>query len=145
VTPTGAVAWILALAVYSAFWVLGIVFFLVLARWVVRRGWLAGLLVTLLYTGSYAGTPSPAITLPLAFISVGILVAVTVRFGVLAGITSETCRHLLGYRIYSSDPSTWNFYAGMIVVVSVAALAWWASRTALAGQPLFGPGRLDEA
>ncbi|HEY7573898.1 MAG TPA: hypothetical protein VIB08_01940, partial [Thermoanaerobaculia bacterium] len=59
-------------------------------------------------------------------------------FGVLAAIVTEACRRILGYQIYSSDPSSWTFYAGMIAVAGVLALAWWATRTALAGRPLFG-------
>src|SRR5262249_35905253 len=132
---------ILARSIFSAFWVLGIVFLLVMARWIVRRGWLAALIVILVYTGNYLGAPSPMITLPLAVVSVGILVGVTVRFGVLAGIVSETCRYVFGYHISTSDPSSWDFYAGMIAVAAVAVLAYWAAKSALAGQPLFGPSR----
>ena len=139
-----AIAWVLGAAVYSAFWVLGIVFLLILARRVVRRGWIAGFIVTLVYTANYLGAPSPAITLPLAAISVAILVGVTVRLGVLAAIASETCRHLVGYTIYSSNPSSWDFYAGMIAVVAVAVLAYMATKTALGGRPLFGGGGLEE-
>ena len=65
----------------------------------VRPGWLAGLIVTLLYAANYLGGSGPAVTIPLALVSVGILVAVTVRFGVLAAIVTETCRRIFGYRI----------------------------------------------
>ena len=143
-----AMAYLLATVVYATVWVLGIVFLLVLTRRVVRREWIAVLVVTLLFTGIYLGAPSPWIVLPLATISVGILVVVTVRFGVLAGIACETVRRTLGYRIYSTDPSSWDFYSGMIAVAAVAALAWWAARTMLAGRPLFGETtepRLEEA
>src|SRR5262245_32869418 len=136
-SPGQAVADILGLVVYSTFWVLGIVFLLVLTRWVVRRGWLAALIVTLVYTGNFLGAPAPSVTLPLGAISVGILVGVTVRYGLLAGIVSETCRRLFGYLILSNDPSHWVAYQGMIIVVGLAVLAYWASKSALAGQPLF--------
>ena len=137
-TPGLAVAWLISTLVFSSFWVLGIVFLLALARLLVRRGWLAGLLVTLLYTANFVGGYGLALTIPLALISVGILVATTVRFGVLAAVAMETCRRILGYRIYSNDPSNWIFYAGMIVVAAVLVLAYWATKTALAGRPLFG-------
>ena len=74
----------------------------------------------------------------------GILVAITVRFGVLAAIVVDTCRRIFGYRIYTHDPSSWHFYAGVMAVVGVLALAYWATRTALAGQPLFGGFGLEE-
>jgi len=143
-TPGLAVAWLISIFVFSAFWVLGLVFLLALARLLVRRGWLAGLIVTLLYAAIYAVGYGLAITIPLALISVGILVATTVRFGVLAAIAMETCRRIFGYRIYSSDPSNWIFYAGMIAVAGLLVLAWWATKTALAGRPLFGELALEE-
>ena len=143
-TPGLAVAWLISIFVFSAFWVLGLVFLLALARLLVRRGWLAGLIVTLLYGAIYAVGYGLAITIPLALISVGILVATTVRFGILAAIAMETCRRIFGYRIYSSDPSNWIFYAGMIAVAGLLVLAWWATKTALAGRPLFGELALEE-
>jgi serine/threonine-protein kinase len=138
VNPGRAVANILSVGLFSAFWVLGIVFFLILVRGVVRRGWLAGLVVTLIFASTYAGNPGSAVTLPLASLSVGIVVAVTVRYGVLTAIVAETLRRMLGGLIFSSDPSSWMFYAGIITVAGVLALGWWATKTALAGRPLFG-------
>ncbi len=142
-TPGIAVAWLVSDLVFSAFWVLGLVFLLVLARLLVRRGWLAGLIVTLLYAASYAGGFALAVTIPMALLAVGILVATTVRFGVLAAVAMETCRRIFGYRIYSSDPSNWMFYAGMIALAALVALAWWSTKTALAGQPIFGGLAVD--
>jgi serine/threonine-protein kinase len=138
VHPGQAVAWLLNPVEYSAFWVLGIVFLLVFVRRAVRYGWLAGFVVTLISASTFLGGSGQAVTLPLALVSTGILVAVTIRFGVLAAITLETCRRVAGYRIYSSDPSSWSFYAGMIAVAAVVALAYWATKTSLAGRPLFG-------
>jgi protein kinase-like protein len=142
VNPGLVVTWLISSGVLSAFWVLGIVFLLILVRGAVRYGWLAGLVVTLIFTANFLGRSGQAVTLPLAFLSMGILVTVTVRFGVLAAITVETCRRIFGYRIYSSDPSSWGFYAGMIAVAAVLALAYWATKTALAGRPLFSSSEL---
>jgi serine/threonine-protein kinase len=139
-----AMAWLLSAALLSAFWVLGIVFLLIFARRLVRRGWLAGVLVTFVFAGNYIESPGGIVTLCLAFVSVGVLVTVTVRFGVLPAIVLETCRRIFGYRIYSSDPSNWDFYAGMIAVAGVLALAYWAAKKALAGRSLFGDLGLEE-
>ena len=136
--PALVVAWLISTGMLSAFWVLGIVFLLILVRGAVRSGWLAGLVVTLFFAAIFLGGSGQAVTLPLAVLSMGILVAVTIRFGVLAAIVAETCRRIFGYYIYSSDPSSWDFYAGMIAVAGVLALAYWATKTALAGRPLFG-------
>jgi Protein kinase domain len=142
--PGLAVSWLVHDGLLAAFWILGIVFLLVLARGIVRREWLAGLLVALIFTANFLGNPAPSVTIPLAFVSMGILVATTIRFGLLAAIVTETCRRICGYRIFTLDPSSWYFYAGAIAVIAVLALAYWATRTALAGQPLFGGLGLEE-
>jgi hypothetical protein len=136
--PGLVAAWLISASVLSSFFVLGIVFLLVLVRRVVRLGWLAGLVVTLIWAAVFLGSSGLAVTLPLAVLSFGILVAVTIRFGVLAAIAAETCRRIFGYLIFSSDPSIWTFYAGVIAVGAAVALGYWATKTALAGRPLFG-------
>ena len=138
VNPGFAMAMLVSDGILATFWVLGIVFLLILARRIVRREWLAGVLVALVLAAIYLGAPAPGVTIPLAFVSMGILVAVSVRFGILAAIVTEICRRIFGYRIYTNDPSSWYFYAGMIAVVGVLALAIWATRTALAGRSIFG-------
>ena len=143
-SPRMAVAWLLSAAMYSTVWIFAIVFFLAFTRIFVRIGWIAGALIALLFTANYLGAVAPSVSLPVAFLSVGLIIAVTVRYGLLAGVVAEFCRRVFGYRIYSSDPSNWIFYAGMIAVVAVIALAWWATRAALAGQPLFGEIALEE-
>ena len=143
-TLAGAVARLPALGTFASFWVLGIVFFLVLTRSIVRNGWIAGFIVTILYTANYLGMPSPWITLPLAALSVGAVVLVTVRFGLLAGIVAEWCRWSLGDLLPTNDPARWDFAVAMLIVAVVAAIAWWGSRAALAGRPLFGGLGLEE-
>jgi hypothetical protein len=139
VNPGAALAWRTSAAVTSVFWILGIVFFLVLLRRFLRIGWLAGLIVTLIFSGPYferAGASSWV--LPLAVLSVAIVVFTTIRFGVLAAIVAETCARLVTYTFVSGDPSNWSFYATMIGALVIAALAGWGAKTALAGKPLFG-------
>ena len=138
VNPGRSVAWLLNPVEYSAFWVLGIVFLLVLARAVARSGWLAGVIVTLILAATSLQGSGQAVTLTLSIITIGIVIALTIRLGVLSAIAFEICRRFAGYFIYSSDPSSWMFYAGLIAVAAIAALAWWATKTALAGRPLFG-------
>ena len=138
-------AWILSDTVYSIVWVLGIVFLLVLVRSVVRLNWLAGAIVTLLYVGNYLSSPSLGLTLPLSALSIGIVVAVVVRYGVLAAVVAEAFRHLFGYRIYSSDPSNWAFYTALIAVAIAMGLAWWGTKTALAGRSLFGEAAAEKS
>jgi len=139
VTPGAAVAWRLCAAVTAIFWILGIVFVLVLVRRLVRAGWLAGLVVSLLFTGPFLEASGRQwVTVPLAFLSVAIIVFTTVRFGVFAAVVAETCSRFVRYGMTSNDPSNWTFYGGMICVAGVVMVAWWGAKTALAGKPLFG-------
>jgi hypothetical protein len=138
VNPFWSTAWLLGASLDTLIRALAMVFFLVLVRWIVRNEWIAGVLVGVIFTAQYIGDPAPAVTLPLAALSMGLLVFATVRFGLLAAVVADCCRRIYGYRIYTSDPSSWMFYAGAIAVVLLAILVWWATRTALAGEPLFG-------
>jgi hypothetical protein len=139
VDPFGAIAWLLGVTLDALIRILALLFFLVLVRRVVRREWIAALVVGIVFLGQYLGSPAPAVTLPLAAVSIGLLVFVTIRLGLLAAFVADCCRRIYGYRIYSNDPSSWMFYAGAIAIGLLAILAWWAARTALAGRPLFGP------
>ena len=142
--PMLTVAWMLSDLVSATIWILAIVFFLVLVRIVVRRGWIAGLVVVLIFTANFLGDQPAVVTLPLAVLSIGVIIGVTIRYGVLAGIVAEVCRHLSGYGIYTTDPSSWYFYASVIALAVLLGLAFWATKTALAGQPLFGGLALEE-
>jgi serine/threonine-protein kinase len=144
VNPGLAVAWLVSDGILAAFWVLGIVFLLILTRRILHREWIAGVVVALIFAANYLGSPGAGVTIALAVVSTGALVAITIRFGVLAAIAAEVCRRIFGYRIYTHDPSSWYFYASVIAVVGVLGLAYWATRTALAGQPLFGEFGLEE-
>ncbi len=139
VNPGLVVAWLISSGVLSAFWVLGIVFLLILARGVVRSRLarrprrdplLLGDLPGRLRTGRDASA-----RVPLHGNSGGRRRSASESSPRSsprpAGASSAT-------RIYSSDPSSWIFYAGMIAVAAVLALAYWATKTALAGRPLFG-------
>jgi hypothetical protein len=137
------IAWFLCGCVVSVFVVLGIVFLLILVRRVVRVGWLAGLIVTLLFSGTYVGTGGVVTWVP-ALLSMAALVFATVRFGVLAGVVAHACLNIVGAGLRTGDPSNWMFYGGMIAIALIAALGGWGAKTALSGKPLFGEGEMLE-
>jgi Protein kinase domain len=139
VTLGATIAWRLSDGVTAVFLVLGIVFFLILVRRLVRAGWLAALIVTLLFSAMFGFDPtSGGLMWVPALLATAALVFTTVRFGVLAGVVAEASLNVVAVGLRSSDPSNWIFYVGMITVALFAVLAWWATKTALAGQPLFG-------
>jgi serine/threonine protein kinase len=138
VTLGAAIAWLLSVWIVAIFIVLGIVFFLILVRRFVRVGWLAALIVTLLFSAVYFEPTSGAVTWVPGLLSMVVLVFTIVRFGVLAGVVAEASLGCVVTSLRSGDPSNWIFYTGMITVALIAALAWWATKTALAGRALFG-------
>jgi protein kinase-like protein len=119
----------------SIAWVFALVFFLVLFRLLVRRGWIAAILVTLLLLPNFLGTEAPAITLPMAALMTGLLVFVTIHFGLLAALAFEVCRRLLEVFVTTADTSAWYFYPGPIAIAAILAVALWGFRTSTASQP----------
>ena len=141
------IAWFLSGGVIAVFVVLGIVFVLILVRRLVRVDWLAGLIVTLVFSSLQIRSAS-VVTGLLTLLAVAALVFTTVRFGVLAGVVSQVSFGFVASGLRSGDPSSWMFYAGMIALALIAAIGGWGAKTALAGKPLFGEAsvaRLDEA
>ena len=129
ITPGATIAWFLAEGVVGVFIVLGIVFFLILVRRLVRVGWLAGLIVTLLFSSSYLGTGGIVAWVP-ALLATAALVFTTVRFGVLAGVVSQASFGFIAVGLRTGDPSSWMFYAGVIAVALVAAIGVWGAKSA---------------
>jgi hypothetical protein len=126
-------AWLIGSPAYAIWWVLALVMFLVIARRIVRYEWLAAIVVALLFTTNYLGAPVPQVTLPMALAANGLLVAVAIRFGLLAALACRACEYSLEYWVMTPDPSAWYFYVGATVIVGVFALALWGLRTAGSG------------
>jgi serine/threonine-protein kinase len=144
ISPAATIAWLLSGAVVAVFVVLGIVFLLILVRSVVRAGWLAALIVTLVFSSLYLSPSTRFVVGLLAFLLMAVLVFTTVRFGVLAGVVAHASGTFVLHGPRSGDPSNWAFYAGMIAVALIAGIGGWGANTALAGKPLFGGAGLDD-
>jgi len=127
-------AWLISTSGFSLAWVLGLVMFLVLIRRVVRQEWIAGIVVALLFSTNYLGTPPLHVTLPVVAVATGVLVVVAIRFGFLAALVCRTCDVLLGGFVTTADPSAWYFYIGAIAMGLILALAVWGLRTSTLGE-----------
>jgi hypothetical protein len=138
ITVGATIAWLISGPLTAVFLVLGIVFFLILVRRIVRVGWLAAIIVTLLFAALWVDPGLPVLTWVPALLYVAGLVFTTVRFGVLSGIVAQASVVAMATSFRSSDPSNWMFFALMITAAAIVALAAWATKTALAGKPLFG-------
>ena len=90
------------------------------------------MIVTLLFTLSFLGLPSPHVTLPITALATGVLVALAIRFGILAAMVCDTTSRLLAYFVMTPEASAWYFYPGAIAAALVLALAIWGYKTAKA-------------
>jgi hypothetical protein len=129
--PSG-LAWLIHAPALTVWWVLGLVMFLVLVRRVVRLQWLAAVIVVLFFSANYLGVTAPYVTLPTVAVTVGLLVAIAIRFGLLAAFVCHVCDLWLEYWVMTADPSAWYFYIGALAMGLVLALALWGLNTATA-------------
>jgi hypothetical protein len=60
-----------------------------------------------------------------------------VRFGLLAQVVSGAVGLFIEHGLLTNDFGAWYGESSLVVVVVVSALAVWAFRTSLGGQPLF--------
>jgi len=127
-----SIAWILWGPAIAVVWVLGIVLFLVIVRRLVRRAWIAAVIVTLFFTLNFLGLPSPHVTLPITALATGVLVALAIRLGILAAMVCESSGRLLAYFVMTPETSAWYFYPGALAAAAVLALAIWGYTAAKA-------------
>jgi serine/threonine-protein kinase len=79
-----------------------------------------------------------------AFLIPAIYCATLARFGLLAMATLQYAFSLTFFRQLPVDPSSFAFAAACVPIVILAALALWAFRTSLGGQPAFSVSLLDD-
>jgi len=124
---------------------LAIMTVLVLAVVLLRRRWLAAILaVGLLVMLSLSGE-NYAVELPAGLAIAAIYITVAARFGILALCFSYFTNLVLMEAPLTLEFSRWHAGRGLFLAGFVVALAIWAFRVALGGQPLFAAARLDEA
>jgi hypothetical protein len=123
-----AIAWSASIPVLKLTWALGVVFFLVFVRRLVRVEWLAAVIVTLLFSASYLGLDLPVLASGL--FATGLLVFVTIRCGLLAALTLAIVTDTLRSFVTTTDTSAWYFYLGPIAIAAVLGLALWGFRMA---------------
>jgi Protein kinase domain len=121
-----------------------IVFVLFMARSILRRQWLA-----IAATGSVLvvinmGGENFSVEFPMAVLVAALTLAVLLRFGLLAlAITQFTFLLLVSFP-FTTDLSQWYAGRGLFGLLVILGLAFFGFRTALAGQPIFGSGLLDD-
>jgi serine/threonine-protein kinase len=115
-------------------------FLMFLCRVCLRRPWLAtlaytGLVTPLAVAASFSqGDWIGSIVMVLILV---LTVLMIVRLGLLAHAVFGAVGSFIDYGLLTNDFGAWYGESSLVVVVVVSALALWAFRTSLGGQPLF--------
>jgi serine/threonine-protein kinase len=139
VSARDAIAWAADIPVLKLVWSLGVVFFLVFVRRLVRKEWLAAVIVTVLFSTSLLG--SNLADLLAGTFGIGLLVFVAIRYGLLAALAMSILDTDLRAFVSTADPSAWYFYTGPIAIAVVLAVAYWGFRTASGRRVAPAPAR----
>jgi serine/threonine-protein kinase len=135
----GLLFYILAFVLYS----LLVFFFLFLLRLIVKRDWIAAIILVLLAAGTNSAGEFPVITyVYLALIWISIVVVLK-KAGLLALVVGLVVQNILVVFPMTSHLSRWYANAGLTGIVVIAGLAVFGFFTALAGRPLFTGAALD--
>jgi eukaryotic-like serine/threonine-protein kinase len=115
-------------------------FLMFLCRVCLRRPWLAtlaymGLVTPLVVAGSFPqGDWIGSIVMVLIVVFTVLMI---VRLGLLAHVVFGAVGAFMDYGLLTNDFGAWYGESSLVVVVVISALALWAFRTSLGGQPLF--------
>jgi hypothetical protein len=121
-----AIAWAACIPVLKLVWCLGAVFFLVFVKRIVRREWLAAVIVILLFSSSYLGSSWTGLIA--GCFGMAILVFVAIRYGLLAALTMSVVDEALRVFVRTADPSAWYFSTGLVAIAVVLAMAYGGFR-----------------
>jgi tRNA A-37 threonylcarbamoyl transferase component Bud32 len=126
-------------AMFNSLW---IVFALVAVNLIVRRVWITAAVMTgfLLMTaaGNIAEAPPIWFSTLFALATVGSIVFILFRFGLLATVTLFFVNFALATSVPTLDVSKWFFPASTGLLLFIAALAAYGFYASRGGEPLFG-------
>jgi len=131
--------YVLAFVLYA----LLIFFFLFLLRLVLKRDWLAAIVVVLIGASTNQGGEYPLMTFAfLGLIWLSILLVLK-RFGVLTLVVGLVVQNVLAVFPTTSHLSRWYASAGLAGILVIVGLAIYGFYTGLAGRSLFTAAALD--
>jgi len=138
-----AISLVLLYVLVFVVWALAIFFFLFLLRLLLKRDWIAAIVLVLIGTGTNPGGEYPIATFAfLAIIWLSILLVLR-RFGMLALVVGLVVQNVLTVFPTTSHFSRWYASAGLTGIVVILGLAIYGFYTSLAGKPLFATAALD--
>jgi hypothetical protein len=136
-----------ALLFYILFFVLYslLIFFLIfIMRLIVRRDWIAALVIVLLAAATNTGGDYPIATFIFAAIIWGSIILILKRFGLLALIVGLVVQNVLVVFPTTSHLSRWYASAGLAGIAMIGLAVGCGFYTGLAGQPIFTGAALDK-
>jgi hypothetical protein len=117
---------------------LGILFLIFLSRLLLRKQWLAAVVVVVVLAAMYApNEANPFIGWPINIVFFGLMVFILMQFGLLAVAVALFVAVFVNQFPVNTDWSVWYAGEAAFTVLFTVALALFGFRTALAGQPLF--------
>jgi serine/threonine-protein kinase len=131
--------YILVFVLYS----LLIFFLLFLLRLILRKDWIAALVLVLVGAGPNTGGEYPVATFIFAAVIWVSIVLVLKKFGLLALVVGLVVQNVLIVFPTTAHFSRWYANAGLAGIVVIALAAAYGFYTALAGQPIFTGAGLD--
>jgi serine/threonine-protein kinase len=113
-------------------------FLLLLLRVLLRNQWLAGAAFALLFSAlNFLASDHPIINGVTAFFILALFAVVMMRWGLLAMAVGIFVSGIVGNAPVTLHPSAWYFPSAVFLVGSIAVIAAWAFRNAIAGQRLW--------
>ena len=119
-------------------------FLLFLLRLVVRKDWIAGFVIVFLGAVTNTGGDYPAWTFIASAVIWLSIYFVLRRFGLVAVTTGLVIQNILIVFPITAHFDRWYAAGALTGIIVIAAIAVWAFREALAGQPLFAANALEE-
>jgi serine/threonine protein kinase len=139
-----AIASLLLYVLVYVVYALLIFFLLFVLRLVIKRDWLAAIIVALVGAFTNPGGEYPVITyVLLGMIWLSILLMLR-RFGMLALVVGLVVQNVLIVFPTTSHLSRWYATAGLTAIIVVLALAIYGFRASLGRKPLFAAAGLDD-
>jgi hypothetical protein len=131
--------YVLIFALYS----LMTFFFLFLLRLVLKKDWIAAIVVVLVAASTNTGGEYPIVTFVMAALIWLSIVLVLKRFGLLTLVVGLVIQNVLQVFPITSHLSQWYASAGLAGILVIAAVGLYAFYMSLGGKPLFSAAALD--
>jgi serine/threonine-protein kinase len=139
----GSLATVFHQATQSLSSALVIFFLFFVVRLIVRRNWLAAMVVSLLFCINSLGAPNPIVdaffTAPFFLVYLFILH----RYGLVALAALYFTDQLADFMPITLPLNAWYAEGGLIGIAAILLVALYGFQTSRAGQPLFGSSALD--